>query len=271
MYKLYVDKGLFATIKQFLPARNKSYVGVVVEPTILERSKIESKPVIIEDISVLSVNSMSYVNSVSSDFIPMSTASMAINTAHNISYVDNTFNGFAVVCDVPDVYQNNIYNNVTSGSNVVVLAYDDADIFSQTDSNVTYRAYVKHELKSMASDFYDNSTKYGLPFANYYATFKKLILVKSGSIDDISISSSIANVDSVSSSIYYSYMTGSYYNNLAFKPLISRIETYLSPDGRVFTKSKQTSTTTIKDATITEVNTSPVISTTVGNVLIQQN
>ena len=38
------DVSMFHTIKRMLPARAQSYVGLLVEPTILERSKIQKLP-----------------------------------------------------------------------------------------------------------------------------------------------------------------------------------------------------------------------------------
>jgi hypothetical protein len=48
IYKLYFNRSVFESIKNLVPARSAPIVGVVVEPTILERPKYEIKPVAAE-------------------------------------------------------------------------------------------------------------------------------------------------------------------------------------------------------------------------------
>lgn len=45
LYKFYFNRSIFETIKNLTPARSNTLVGVIVEPTILERPKYHSKPV----------------------------------------------------------------------------------------------------------------------------------------------------------------------------------------------------------------------------------
>jgi len=45
LYKFYFNRSIFEAIKNLTPARSNTLVGVIVEPTILERPKYQSKPV----------------------------------------------------------------------------------------------------------------------------------------------------------------------------------------------------------------------------------
>lgn len=45
LYKLYFNRSVFESIKNLIPARSNALVGVLIEPTILERPKYTSKPV----------------------------------------------------------------------------------------------------------------------------------------------------------------------------------------------------------------------------------
>jgi hypothetical protein len=44
VYKFYFDKSIFSAIKNIIPARANAYMGVVVEPTLLERPKYQNRP-----------------------------------------------------------------------------------------------------------------------------------------------------------------------------------------------------------------------------------
>lgn len=45
LYKLYFNRSIFEAIKNLVPARSNVLVGVVIEPTVLERPKYHAKPV----------------------------------------------------------------------------------------------------------------------------------------------------------------------------------------------------------------------------------
>ncbi len=44
VYKFYFDKSIFSAIKNIIPARANAYMGVVIEPTLLERPKYQNRP-----------------------------------------------------------------------------------------------------------------------------------------------------------------------------------------------------------------------------------
>lgn len=45
VYKFYFDKSIFSAIKNIIPARANAYMGVVIEPTLLERPKYQNRPI----------------------------------------------------------------------------------------------------------------------------------------------------------------------------------------------------------------------------------
>lgn len=45
LYKLYFNRSVFESIKNVIPARTNAIIGVVIEPTILERPKYQFKPI----------------------------------------------------------------------------------------------------------------------------------------------------------------------------------------------------------------------------------
>jgi hypothetical protein len=51
LYKTYVDSSFFDSIKKLVPARSKLLVGTLVEQSILERNKLQNKPIIIEKVN----------------------------------------------------------------------------------------------------------------------------------------------------------------------------------------------------------------------------
>lgn len=48
LYRIYFNRSVFDSIKNLVPARTNAIVGVLIEPTILERPKYESKPIVSE-------------------------------------------------------------------------------------------------------------------------------------------------------------------------------------------------------------------------------
>ena len=44
VYKFYFDKSIFSAIKNIIPARANAYMGVIIEPTLLERPKYQNHP-----------------------------------------------------------------------------------------------------------------------------------------------------------------------------------------------------------------------------------
>lgn len=48
VYKLYFNRSIFESIKNLVPARTNALVGVIIEPSVLERPKYQSKPVFSE-------------------------------------------------------------------------------------------------------------------------------------------------------------------------------------------------------------------------------
>lgn len=249
VYKVYVDKSIFDTFKFFLPVRNKVYTGILIEPTILERPKIESKPLLVENVS-LGESVVEPIKDVSAQILTSSNVYAQFEfTSSNHTYPFSNFEGFYAINDTPDEYQLKLFINP-----VGLTEYN----------NNYYNVYVDAEPKTMYNQIGDNIS------GTVCKKFNKLILI-SGSVS-VTTSSTDSNPYKFYMSDRYTKVTGkNYYNNLSFKPLSFRKETYLmsgsvSNNPVYFIKSRQTNNTTISnDSMITDTN--PVISITVGNVI----
>lgn len=64
LYKLYFNRSVFEAIKNVIPARTNTIVGVVIEPTILERPKYQAKKVFSE----ANTNSVYYYDNIASHY-----------------------------------------------------------------------------------------------------------------------------------------------------------------------------------------------------------
>ena len=170
IYKTYVDGSIFDTLKNLLPARNKVYKGLLIEPTILERSRIEEKPVNIIDLQVFtsSIDLSKMLNkSDTSEIteITNSTINLNLNKVDS-SFNDYSFEEFTCINDVPDGYINNIFVDVNglvdingkkyfaySKIHKKILSYSSNDISS---SNYT-KDFISVELVNSGSNFVTSS------------------------------------------------------------------------------------------------------------------
>lgn len=111
IYKIFINKSIFETLKSVLPARNRVYTGILVEATLLERSRIDQKPV---DITTLtSLNSEIDLKSmpITSTLVSMFTSSLDVSyiSRDNASQVNNSFSGLSAFTDRGSEYETNIF------------------------------------------------------------------------------------------------------------------------------------------------------------------
>lgn len=111
IYKIFIDKSIFETLKSVLPARNKVYSGILVEGTILERSRVEQKPASISEIKTYS--STIHINDLVGDSemsIPMnSSVDIKYISRNNVSTSDGSFSGYGCFKDRNSEYDTNIF------------------------------------------------------------------------------------------------------------------------------------------------------------------
>lgn len=111
IYRIFIDKSIFETLKAVLPARNKVYSGILVEATLLERSRVEQKPATVGEIktytSAIPITDLVGMASISTP----STSSVDISyiSHNNISTVGSSFAGFGSVEDRISEYDTNIF------------------------------------------------------------------------------------------------------------------------------------------------------------------
>lgn len=237
IYKLYVDRSIFDTLKNVLPARNKIYSGILIEPTILERNRIENKPSFVAEVSTLSssINLKDILNDVDrGEFIKQNDSDLTvIPYSKNTSFVDTSFCGFEVIADSPDKYMTNIFVDQSGSVNL------DAQI---------YTAYKVNNKKTIS---YSNNN---ITSSNVNKDFISIQLVLSGS--DFTVPSNYELLTDLRDVKHISR------KNLPFRKEVYGTGSLSSNDFTFFGKSRQTKFTTINDTG--QENREPVIITLVG-------
>lgn len=111
IYRIFIDKSIFETLKAVLPARNKVYSGILVEATLLERSRVEQKPATISEIttytSVIPLNDLVGAASISTP--ATSSVNVSYISHNNVSAVGNSFAEFGSIEDRISEYDTNIF------------------------------------------------------------------------------------------------------------------------------------------------------------------
>lgn len=111
IYKIFIDKSLFETLKSVIPARNKTYSGILIESTLLERSRIEQKPA---DIFLnTSFNGSIDLRDIpgKSDVSAPITSSIDLRyiTDDNEAYSESSFSGLSSFKDRTNEYETNVF------------------------------------------------------------------------------------------------------------------------------------------------------------------
>jgi len=170
IYKTYVDASIFDTLKNLLPARNKVYNGLLIEPTILERNRIEEKPVNITNLQVFtsSVDLTTILGDTDSSTITSITNSIIDVELHetNLSFNNSSFEEFKSINDTPDKYMNNIFVDLNGlvdieGKKYFAYTKTNKKTLSYSPDNITSSNYIKDfisvELVNSGSSFITSS------------------------------------------------------------------------------------------------------------------
>jgi len=238
IYKIFVDKSIFDTLKNVLPARNRVYKGILVEPTILERSRIEEKAVFIGEIQTLDaiIDLKEIIADIDQgELISLNASEIPVAATSNVNstFVTNTFSAFENIQDTPDKYMVSIFPNT--------FGYVEFD-------GQTYKAYTLNEKRTLS---YSDD---GVDSNNVVKDFKKVTLVISGS-------------SFVTSSAYTTLTDVENFRHISRKNIPFRKELYFDTGsldtGLVYTgKSRQTKFTTINEPN--ESDREPIITIPVG-------
>ena len=128
LYKLYFNKAVFDTIKQVIPTRTNILTGMVIEPTILERPKYQSKPIVSElntgDAFYTDIPLLHYFRDSSSKIVMISTS---VDSGDNIADVS-----------AADIYFPTIDYPVNYGGNYAASSPDPYSMGHFDDSILTY-------------------------------------------------------------------------------------------------------------------------------------
>jgi hypothetical protein len=98
LYRQYLDTSLFDTIERVIPSRNKLVSGIVIEPTVLERSKYHYRHIVASNSVPLSSSVSGYVNPIQAILIPSYTSSIPTITRDSIQQRDR-FGGDFISAD----------------------------------------------------------------------------------------------------------------------------------------------------------------------------
>ena len=152
IYKIFIDKSLFETLKSVIPARNKTYAGILVESTILERSRVEQKPVGIFLNTVLDGSiDLKDIPGASDIATPMtSSIDLRYITNDNESYSNSSFSGLSTFKDRASEYETNVFlgeNGYVEYEGEIYSAYKKRYTKSKSSvGNTTRRHFYTMEL-----------------------------------------------------------------------------------------------------------------------------
>ncbi len=251
IYKLYIDKSIFDTLKNVLPSRNKIYHGILIEPTILERDRIENKPVFVEE--VVTLNSTIDLKYILGDvdrgsFIEQNDIIIPILPVNknNLSFVNNNFYGFENIKDTPDAYMTNVFidNGYVNLNGRVYNSYivNDKKFISYSSDDITF--------ENVTKDFY--SVQLVLSGSGFVTSSNYIPLTNLMDMRHIS-----RKINPFRKEIYGSYLTSIGLSR--FEQDFENITDVLKFSG----KSRQTRFTTINEKNQTDRE--PIISKIVGN------
>lgn len=80
LYKGYFDTSFFGTISKLTPARSKLFTGILVQPSVIERNKYQSRPIQSSNINVLQFVPSKSLYTISSGFMPYFSSTASANT-----------------------------------------------------------------------------------------------------------------------------------------------------------------------------------------------
>ena len=107
VYKNYIDNSIFDTIKNIVPARTKFISGILIEPSLLERPRISTKPIYKEEIDSFNGN-LNLRDNINAQLFPINDYNTTIISSEKTSsYVKsyNVNNGY-ISSDGNDYYFN---------------------------------------------------------------------------------------------------------------------------------------------------------------------
>jgi len=116
LYKLYFNRSVFEAIKNVVPARANTLVGVLIEPTILERPKYQSKEIFIEantgSVAYFDITASHYFKDPTSSLVRITSSfDLQSSSSIEVTYLSLPTRDYPVnyggnyIGDYPDVYE----------------------------------------------------------------------------------------------------------------------------------------------------------------------
>jgi hypothetical protein len=276
IYKVYFDSSIFESIRNVIAARNKLLTGILIEPTILERTKFPLKPINMELVET-DVTYSDIVNTNDAENI-----SIWRNDQYYNPDVVGTLDKFV---DKPGIqanpYSDTIGLNNNFGGNYISDVSTDQELILCGENNGSglYITYLDFKVTDPSQNYINNTRSlpyyiWSIPYSasvesydvddqvhHYYKTFQKIIATP------ISAYSTYASIGTPNPGCTKNYL--GHRNNVFTSDSVK----ILSGDGThygVFKRNGQTSDYTVDHCGDPD-KTSPIVSTIVTNTSIVTN
>ncbi len=156
LYKNYFDKSFFTTVRQLIPLRNKLIDGILIEPSVLERSKYKNHPINSGIFSDLTANVFDKQYTASATNIGMQSSSIVLDIPKNGNNTIGTTNNFKLnyISDDKVVIRNSIFS--ISGS------YTGFDKTGSFETYKIYNLYKQYDITTDDSIYYKTLKQYNL-------------------------------------------------------------------------------------------------------------
>ena len=271
IYKLYFDSSIFESIRNVVAARNTLLTGILIEPSIIERTKFPLKPIIselVEDnvqFTNLVTQSAENITVWRNDLYQYPDESVlyqysdkdAINaTPSDVTHILNTNFGGNYIDDVSSVDELNRCGELYISA--IDVAETRFDILYNNEITESVPHYVWMVPYSSSVEIINSSGT----VSSYYKVFKKMVVTPKSAYNYLDRTT------------YLPYV-GCTQNFLGKRnnPVTSNYFKVISDDGKkfgYFVKSKQTSQYTV-DSCGNPDKTTPVVSTIVTNTSVSTN
>lgn len=203
LYKHYFDGSFFTTARQLLPARSKIIDGILIEPTIIERSKYQNRPIdsgVINDFNVSAFDRAYAITGSNIQMLPTDVSSnIAKNGNETTGYLNNYLNNYISDTDVLKrrsvfVINGNYVDRDRTGSLQTYTAYSSTDnqllIVNNTSASQAFLVY-NFNLSGSATSSVDSIDYVSYPKGHFSTLNRPLTNFSVIKLENNSLSSSI--------------------------------------------------------------------------------
>ncbi len=199
--RFYFDKAMFKYIKSIIPARAKLVDGILIEPSILERPKIQLKPMSQENIGQKFAE------------VVVDKTVNATNILQSSGEMRTNYSGMSISNDINQTFypldQDQFGFNVFSSDGITYYKdeYYRADVIKVSRAYQTYRdvALPKSQVTDYDVRFNSNGT-----LQTITQSFYKINMTKLPNISEYPMTMSMSNIGNISGSLHFSGSVGFY-------------------------------------------------------------